>query len=172
LPLIARIFNLSTWECWSTLPGTKTRVLDSTCYELKTDLIDKTGYKHVQLYHFISKASALDKDGQWAEYIKLIKTNRSLFNDMPDILNEYAWNFYDHAVEKDDLLAALAMSKRSLEFNNNYYYYNDTYAALCYKLKNKKDALKFQQKAIEQGEKIGANVSEAKQRLELIKKMK
>ncbi|HLP13761.1 MAG TPA: thioredoxin family protein [Flavobacteriales bacterium] len=86
-------------------------------------------------------------------------------------LNEKAWEMYEKSTDKNDLLLALDWSKRSIELDDNYYY-NDTYAALCYKLKNKKDALKHQQKAIELGEKSGEDVKDAKERLELIKKMK
>ena len=87
------------------------------------------------------------------------------------VLNEYAWKFYETSTDKTELLWAASWAKKSVELNEMFMN-TDTYAALLYKVKNKKEAFKVQKRSIELGEKEGEDLTEGKARLELIKNLK
>ncbi len=89
-----------------------------------------------------------------------------------DMRNEVAWSYY----ENDDmqnvnlLKIALKWAKESVELDEKYMN-TDTYAALLYKLKMKKEAAKAAKKAIELAKKSGEDASETEKLLEKINKL-
>jgi thiol-disulfide isomerase/thioredoxin len=76
-----------------------------------------------------------------------------------DLLNSVAWAFYEDVTDKKALQKAVSWALRSIELHNEYAY-NDTAAALYYKLRNKKKAKEYADKAIALAKKSGEDYSE------------
>lgn len=72
-------------------------------------------------------------------------------------LNGMAWDFYENVSDKNQLKAAVAMSKRACELDNSYANL-DTYAALLYKTGNYNEAETMALKSIEKAK--AANMAE------------
>ena len=88
----------------------------------------------------------------------------------PDVLNDFAWQFYEHVDNKQDLETALGWAQQSVKLQNSYYN-NDTLAALYYKLGNKRKAKKHAKKAIKLAKKVDQEVPGTKELLAKIKAM-
>lgn len=65
-------------------------------------------------------------------------------------LNSWAWEIFKFSNDKDELNKALAWSKRSNELDTNLPELIDTYANLLYKLGRVKEAISWQEKAVQQ----------------------
>lgn len=65
-----------------------------------------------------------------------------------EILNSVAWHYYKHVTDITKLTLALRWSKSSLSLEPHNPYFLDTYAHLLYKTGNRKEALKYQKRAI------------------------
>jgi thiol-disulfide isomerase/thioredoxin len=85
-------------------------------------------------------------------------------------LNQYAWDFYEKAKDKSQLKKALAWSLASIKIDD-VYGYNDTAAALYFKLKDKKNAMLYATKAIQQAQKSGDDAAETEALLLKINKI-
>jgi thioredoxin-related protein len=92
--------------------------------------------------------------------------------DDSDMRNELAWSYYENEDVQDKKLLknALKWAKESVELDERYMN-TDTYAALLYKLKKKKEAAKVARKAIELAKKSGEDASETEKLLEKINKL-
>ena len=101
------------------------------------------------------------------EYVSNLAKDETEFSN----LNNIAWVFYENINNDEDLKIALGWAKRSVELNPKYFN-TDTYAALLYKLGNKKEAVKVANEAIELAKKEGADYSGTAILLEEIKKLK
>lgn len=86
-------------------------------------------------------------------------------------LNSFAWTFYEHVDDKAMLEKALAWSKKATELDDNYPY-NDTYAAVLYKLGKKTEAKAAAQKAIDLAKKNGDDHKETTALLDKIESLK
>lgn len=86
-------------------------------------------------------------------------------------LNSVAWHFYEVTDNKELLQQAAEWSKRSIAIEDNYAF-NDTYAALQYKLGNKQEAMKYAKKAIDIAQKSNEDYSGTEDLLKKIEKMK
>ncbi len=85
-------------------------------------------------------------------------------------LNQYAWDFYEKAKDKNQLKKALEWSLNSIKIEDKYGY-NDTAAALYFKLKDKKNAILFAEKAIKQAKATDEDASETEELLLKINKL-
>ncbi len=85
-------------------------------------------------------------------------------------LNEAAWTFYRVAEDKKHLKKALKWARKSVKMNNQFIN-NDTVAALYFKLKKKKKALKYANKAIALAKESGNDYSDTTKLLEDIEKL-
>lgn len=65
-----------------------------------------------------------------------------------EILNSVAWHYYKSITDPSKLKLAINWSKSSLTLEPHNPYFLDTYAHLLYKTGNRKEALKYQKKAI------------------------
>jgi thioredoxin-related protein len=92
-------------------------------------------------------------------------------NSNPNALNSMAWKFYEDVINKDQLKAGLAMSKRACELEGHYQNL-DTYAALLYKTENYKEADIWATKAIEAAKKVNLKKEDYQETLDLQKKIK
>jgi thiol-disulfide isomerase/thioredoxin len=91
--------------------------------------------------------------------------------DDASTLNSIAWRFYESVDDLKMLENAAKWSKRSTELDN-IYAYNDTYAAVLYKLGKKDEAKQAAEKAIELAKKSGEDYKETEALLKKIKAMK
>lgn len=96
-------------------------------------------------------------------------TNYQIEN--PDELNLFAWNFYQKVNDRKILEKAVEWSKKAIELKDDYAN-NDTYAALQYKLGNKKEAQKYAEIAIKKAKEEGEDASETIELLNKIKALK
>jgi tetratricopeptide (TPR) repeat protein len=83
----------------------------------------------------------------------------------------FAWNFYEKINDKKMLEKALEWSRKTVELENKYAYL-DTYAALLYKMGNKKEAQKYAELAIKKAKEEKEDASETEELLKKIKAMK
>ncbi len=77
---------------------------------------------------------------------RIVRTNDPL--EYSNSLNNGAWSLYEFARNEEDLEEALTWAKRALDFQEMPGYM-DTYAHLLYKLGRKKEAISWEQKAID-----------------------
>lgn len=88
----------------------------------------------------------------------------------PNQLNDFAWFFYENATEKPQLEKALTWALKAVELSDSYAY-NDTAAALYFKLGNKAQAKATAEKAIKLGKERSENVGETENLLKKIEAM-
>ncbi|HEY0031410.1 MAG TPA: thioredoxin family protein [Bacteroidia bacterium] len=145
---------------------------------------DMTGYAELQAKLRASKTKdaemiILEADvtrykhnHDWANYATLAAeyVNKYSSNNAGD-LNSFAWAFYENVSDKSMLDKAAAWAKKATELDDNYPY-NDTYAALLYKLGKKAEAKVAAQKAIDIAKKNGDDYKETSTLLEKIEALK
>lgn len=85
-------------------------------------------------------------------------------------LNELAWSFYEMTDDQALLSLAKKWTQKSVELDGNYMNY-DTLAAICYKLKEKDNAIKHANTAIDMANEIGEDASHTENLLKEIKKL-
>jgi len=85
-------------------------------------------------------------------------------------LNEAAWTFYRVVEDKKQLKKGLKWAKKSVKLNSQFIN-NDTVAALYFKLKKKKKAMKYANKAIALAKESGNDYADTEKLLEDIKAM-
>ena len=83
-------------------------------------------------------------------------------------LNEIAWNVYELTNDSATLKLAKEWAKKSIDLDPNYMNY-DTLAAICFKLKEKREAMKYAKTAIDLAKANGEDTSHTD---ELLKKIK
>ncbi len=88
----------------------------------------------------------------------------------PNQLNDFAWFFYENATEKPQLEKALTWALKAVKLDDSYAY-NDTAAALYFKLGNKAQAKTTAEKAIKLGKERSENVGETENLLKKIEAM-
>ncbi len=91
-------------------------------------------------------------------------------SENPRELNQYAWAFYENSDDKTQLQKALTWSLKSLEIADEFAY-NDTAAALYFKLGDKQKAKTHAEKAIKQAKASGEDTSETETLLKKIEAM-
>jgi thioredoxin-related protein len=87
-----------------------------------------------------------------------------------NFLNNAAWTFYEQVNEKERLEKAVKWSLKSIESQDNFMF-NDTAAALYFKLKNKANAKLHAEKAIKLAKVHGEDASETESLLKKIEAM-
>jgi thiol-disulfide isomerase/thioredoxin len=108
----------------------------------------------------------------WGNYaIKSVEYISNFQIEDPNELNMFAWNFYEKINDKKMLEKALEWSRKTVELENKYAYL-DTYAALLYKIGNKKEAQKYAELAIKKAKEEKEDASETEELLKQIKAMK
>ncbi len=96
----------------------------------------------------------------WVNYANLVSAYIQKYDaGNANELNSYAWTFYENITDKVMLAKAASWAKKATELDDNYPY-NDTFAAILYKLGNYSEAKKAAQKAIELAKKSGDDYKE------------
>jgi thiol-disulfide isomerase/thioredoxin len=122
-------------------------------------------YAELECQYFYSK-------NDWANYAtKSVEYISNFQIEDPSELNMFAWNFYEKINDKKMLEKALEWSRKTVELENKYAYL-DTYAALLYKMGNKKEAQKYAELAIKKAKEEKEDASETEELLKKIKAMK
>ncbi len=88
----------------------------------------------------------------------------------PQQLNQYAWAFYEKSDDKTQLAKALSWSLKAISISDEYAY-NDTAAALYFKLGNKQKAKEFAEKAIQQAKATNFDAADTEALLKKIEAM-
>ena len=104
----------------------------------------------------------------WEEYAKVTAEYVNKYAmDNSQMLNSFAWDFYENINDKAMLKNAEKWAKISMKLDKNYYN-TDTYASILYKLGKYEKALKYANEAVELAKKSGTNYKGTE---ELIKKI-
>ncbi len=85
-------------------------------------------------------------------------------------LNQVAWTFYENSTDKAQLQKALSWSLKSVEIDDQFAF-NDTAAALYFKLGEKQNAKTYAEKAIKQAKETGQDATETEALLKKIEAM-
>lgn len=85
-------------------------------------------------------------------------------------LNQYAWSFYEKCDDKAQLAKAVEWSLKSISISDEFAF-NDTAAALYFKMGNKKKAKEYAEKAIKQAKDSGDDAAETEALLKKIEAM-
>jgi thioredoxin-related protein len=109
---------------------------------------------------------------QWDEYSKITAEYADKYaNDDWQMLNSFAWDFYENVNDKTMLKKAETWAKRSMKLNKNYFN-TDTYASVLYKLGKYDKALKYAKEAIELAKKSGDKYGGTEELIKKIEKNK
>jgi thioredoxin-related protein len=104
----------------------------------------------------------------------MVKNFETYLDKYPSInsmfLNNAAWTFYEQVDEKERLEKAIKWSLSSLQ-SNDCYMFNDTAAALYFKVKDKNKAKEYAEKAIKLAKVHGEDASETENLLKKIEAM-
>jgi hypothetical protein len=76
-------------------------------------------------------------------------------------LNNIAYTIYENSTDEEQLGFALKLSAKTLDYHVVSFY--DTYARILYRLGGKKDAVDWQEKAIQLGDSLNINIDEFKE---------
>ena len=105
----------------------------------------------------------------WDEYAKTAVNFADKYaKDDWQMLNGFAWDFYENVNDNAMMKKAEQWAKRSMELEKNYYN-TDTYASILYKLGKYDDALKNANDAIELAKKSGDKYGGTEKLIEKIK---
>ena len=147
-----------------------------TAYKMAVDEMKASGYEDSgRILAGIELASLIN--GKTKDWNKIANSITTYFDQhAPEDWqgrNRYAWMYYENEEITDPkvLESALAWAKKSVElkplFSNT-----DTYAALLYKLKRKKEAIGVANQAIALAKESGADASDTKELLKKINELK
>ncbi|MCY7353130.1 MAG: thioredoxin family protein [Cytophagaceae bacterium] len=114
--------------------------------------LDERIYAQVSQPYLSGKKDSTSEQGK-TEYDQIKKYARAMnTGQLANQYNRAAWGFYETVSDKKQLQDALGWSKRSLDITPGNTAFIDTYAHLLYKLGQNKEALQWQQKAIDLAE--------------------
>lgn len=144
---------------------------DKVSYEAALGLIDKYMSDDTEKADFRDRLnmSYYKTQKDWAAYAGVMQPKYDKSGaEYSGQLNEAAWTLYEEC-DNQVVLKQAAVWMRTVTDAHPEYMYLDTYAALLYKTKEYKEAQRFAEMAITDGEKNGEDVSATKSLLEQIK---
>jgi thioredoxin-related protein len=147
---------------------TKPDMSEAEVEKLFTTVFQADGKRLASSYRITKAREAGDRAG-FAK-AALLHYKKYPSNDA-DELNEIAWTFYKVVENPKQLKGAVKLAKKSVEINDAFFN-NDTLAALYFKLKKKKKAIKHATKAIEFAKAAGEDFSATQTLLDDIYKLK
>jgi thiol-disulfide isomerase/thioredoxin len=138
----------------------------------KDEFTAKYGEKDVDMKISYSKMEYYSLNKQWNDYAKVVSGIADKYaSDDWQMLNGFAWTFYENISDKSMLKKAAKWAKKSMSLDKNYYN-TDTYASLLYKLGKYDDALKYAKEALELAKKSNENYSGTEELIKKIEKAK
>ncbi len=140
--------------------------------ENREKLAEKYGVENVDKKILKTKIAYNKFFKNWDMYAKVASeyVNLSAMNDW-ELLNNFAWEFYENVNDKTMLKNAETWARKSTELNKNYYNM-DTYASVLYKLGEYDKALKIASEAIEIAKKSGDKYGGTEELIKKIEKSK
>ena len=133
---------------------------DSAGYETLKIKLKKSNTKDADKVISEAEIKKFQRKKDWINYAKQVADYVQKYDkDNANDLNSFAWTFYENISDKKNLTFAAAWAKKATEIDDNYPY-NDTYAAVLYKLGNYAEAKKVAIKAIELAKKSGDEYKE------------
>ncbi len=132
----------------------------------------KYGEEDVDMKISYSKMEYYSLNKQWNDYAKVVSGIADKYaSDDWQMLNGFAWTFYENISDKSMLKKAAKWAKKSISLDKNYYN-TDTYASLLYKLGKYDDALKYAKEAVELAKKSNQDYSGTEELIKKIEKKK
>lgn len=107
------------------------------------------------------------KDGDWKGAMQYLWTEHEAGRLTPNMANQFCWKAYEETMDHDACLMA-AKIMEATDKGTNYAMW-DTYAAVLFKAGKNAEAATVAEKAIEYGQKEGADVAETQKLLEAIR---
>lgn len=133
---------------------------DSIGYETLKTKLKNSNTKDADKIILEAEIKKFQRNKDWANYSKLVTEYVQKYDTgNANELNSYAWTFYENISDKTMLAKAASWAKKATELDNNYPY-NDTFAAVLYKLGDFVEAKKAAEKAIELAKKSGDDYKE------------
>lgn len=87
-----------------------------------------------------------------------------------EFVNNLAWIIYEEGQNKEHFERGKSIALESVAIDDNYFN-NDTVAALCYMLKQKDEALRYAQKAIQQAQDMGVSSASTQTLIQMIQQL-
>jgi thiol-disulfide isomerase/thioredoxin len=141
---------------------------DKAAFDNFKNKIKNSGLTDAEKIIAMAEMNYLATAKDWKNYaLAGISTAEKFYMDDANTLNSIAWSYYENIDDKEMLLKAGTLAKRSIELESMYAN-NDTYAAILYKLGKKDEAEKAAVKAIELAKAEGSDFTET---TELLKKI-
>lgn len=157
----------------ATSPATRDVKLRLEKFQAAKNELLKSSYEQASQIASSAEMTAYRMLQDWPAYGKATVDHFSKYPPTDaNELNEAAWAFYEHITDKKLLASAEKYAAKANSLSPDSYAYQDTYAAVLYKLGKKKLAQTWAEKAIRSGEKAGEDVSETKAMLAKIKALK
>jgi thiol-disulfide isomerase/thioredoxin len=145
---------------------------EPAAFNKAADRLRATGVKDAEKTILKGRVRFLLKAQNYNDYAKAAGEYFTLYNDLQaNDLNSIAWTIYQKVDDKALLEKAAEMAKKATELDNSYPT-NDTYAAVLYKLKRKKEAKAAAENAIALAKKDGSDYKETESLLKKINKLK
>ncbi|MES2591615.1 MAG: thioredoxin domain-containing protein [Bacteroidota bacterium] len=113
----------------------------------------------------------LMKKAEWQKYTDLALAKGDKFYSTAEDFNNVSWNIYEHSDDKAALSKAEGWMQKAIKEQPGNWAYQDTYAAVLYKLKKKTEAKAAASKAIEIAKSEGANPEDYKPTSELLEQI-
>jgi thiol-disulfide isomerase/thioredoxin len=145
---------------------------DMKTYEILKTKLRASNTKDAERIIMEADVKLYQRNGDWANYAKYATEFVNKYEaDNASELNSFAWTFYEHVDDVAMLRNAEVWAKHATQKDDNYPY-NDTYAAVLYKLGQKSEAKVIAEKAISIAKKTGDDFKETSALLEKIELMK
>lgn len=126
---------------------------DEEKYKSAKQKISSFNHSNVKFIFFEADLLLAEKKQDWLNYSKLALNNVDLYYlNNADLLNSFAWTFYEHVNDIECLVKAEQWAKKACELDDSYANL-DTYASVLFKVGKKDDALLIVKKAIHAAEK-------------------
>lgn len=136
-------------------------------------LAEVAGFPEVSRYLTLSSQMAVaEQNNDMPVYLRTSSEFvNSYLSESPDALNHFAWNYYERTSEKNYLQTAEQWARKAVSIKNNYAF-NDTHAAVLYKLGRKEEALAAANKAIALAKESGEDYKETSELIKKIEQLK
>lgn len=152
--------------------STAIRKKDEDTYMANMNILKSLNFPQSEKVYAALECKYFYSKNDWVNYAaKSVKYIEDFQIENSNELNRFAWNFYVKVNDKKMLEKAAEWSKKAIELNDNYAN-NDTYAAIQYKLGNKKEAQKYAELALKKAKEGGEDATETEELLKKIKALK
>lgn len=147
----------------------KSRTNSQAAYDSLKNAALKSGYTKADEVVLTAEFALYKKKKDTDNFIKTADAYLKLKSTKALDYNEAAWFVYENSTDKPSLEKAAGWAKKGLEMEEESGIY-DTYANILFKLGNKAEAIKYEEKALELAKKVGEGVEDIQKTLDEMKK--